>query len=127
MRFFSLRVLGNRIKAITSMMKDKSVSIWKKLLVILGIIYVVFPLDALPFPTFPVSFLDDILVWVLIIFALRRTLDNYWFGGKVVDFSKKYNDKNVVEGVQFDVEDDSQEDSEESTPNEDNTDDEEKE
>lgn len=109
MRFFSLRVLGNRIKAIKSMMKDKSVSIWKKMLVILGIVYVVFPLDIFPFPTFPLSFLDDVFVWIFIIFALRHTLDTYWFGGKVVDFSKKYNDKNVVEGVEFNVEDEEKE------------------
>lgn len=91
------------------MMKDKSVSIWKKMLVILGIVYVVFPLDIFPFPTFPLSVLDDVFVWIFIIFALRHTLDTYWFGGKVVDFSKKYNDKNVVEGVEFNVEDEEKE------------------
>lgn len=111
MRFFSFSVLSKRIVAIKAMMKDKTVSIWKKLLIILGILYVICPIDLFPIATFPLSMVDDIGVWIFIIFALRHTLDSYWFGGKVVDFSKKYNDKNIVEGVEFNV-DDASEDNE---------------
>lgn len=95
------------------MMIDKSVSIWKKALIVLGIVYLVSPIDALPFFTFPLSLLDDLGVWLVIIYALGDTLDRYWYKDNVVDFSKKFNDKDVVEGVEFMVEDEPLEDHQE--------------
>lgn len=112
MQFVGLRVLLKRIRAIKSMMIDKSVSIWKKLLIVFGIAYLIMPFDLLPAAAFPVSLIDDALLWVFIIFALRHTLDSYWFGSNVVDFSKKFNDKDIVEGVEFKVEDDLDDDDE---------------
>ncbi|WP_130861028.1 YkvA family protein [Bacilliculturomica massiliensis] len=116
MQFISLAVLGKRIKAIKYMMKDKNVSFWKKALVVLGLIYLILPVDLIP-PIIPVfGFLDDLILWLFILYYLRDELDKYWTGedaGKRDrDLKKKYRGKNIVDGVEYEVreeEDDSRE------------------
>ena len=46
-------------------MKDKSVSLWKKALIIAGIAYVVMPIDLIPIAILPFAWLDDLLLWIL--------------------------------------------------------------
>lgn len=116
MQFISLAVLGKRIKAIKYMMKDKNVSFWKKALVVLGLIYLILPVDLIP-PIIPVfGFLDDLILWLFILYYLRDELDKYWTGEDAVkrdrDLKKKYRGKNIVDGVEYEVreeEDDSRE------------------
>ena len=62
MQFISFRVLFRRIKAISSMMKDRSVPKRKKALVIFGILYLFMPLDLIPPVIFPFGFLDDLIL-----------------------------------------------------------------
>ena len=64
MQFISFRVLFRRIKAISSMMKDRSVPKRKKALVIFGILYLFMPLDLIPPVIFPFGFLDDLVLWI---------------------------------------------------------------
>ena len=59
MQFFSFRFILNRIKAIRSMMRDKTVPRRKKALVVFGLIYLVLPVDLIPPVLFPIGFLDD--------------------------------------------------------------------
>ena len=106
MQYFGLRVLLKRLTAIRFMMKDKAVSLWKKLLIIAGIAYVVMPVDLIPIAILPVSWLDDVLLWVFILWYLRHELDRYWLGEKPKDFSKKYNGKTVIDDVKYEVRDD---------------------
>lgn len=105
MQFISYRVILGRLKAIKAMMADKTVPKRKKLLVILGIVYLVLPVDIIPPVLFPFGFLDDLVLWIWIIWHLKDTLDGYWVGEKVDDFSKKYSGKDLVEGVEFTVDD----------------------
>ncbi len=101
-QYITFRVLWKRIKAIRFMMMDKSVSRGKKLLVILGIIYLVLPVDIIPPVLFPIGFLDDLVIWFAILYYLKDTLDTYWMGEKPVDYSKKYDD--AIEADEYDVE-----------------------
>ena len=110
MQYLGLRVLLKRITAIRFMMKDKAVSIWKKALIIAGIAYVVMPIDLIPIAILPVSWLDDVLLWLLILWYLRHELDKYWLGEKPADFSKKYHGKNVVDDVEYEVKEDEDKD-----------------
>ena len=64
MQFISYRVILGRLKAIKSMMADKTVPKRKKLLVILGIIYLFLPVDIIPPVLFPFGFLDDLVLWI---------------------------------------------------------------
>ena len=70
--FISFRVLISRIKAIKSMMRDKTVPRRKKALVVLGIIYLLLPVDLIPPGLFPFGFLDDLVLWLWIIWNLKR-------------------------------------------------------
>ena len=103
MQFLSFRFIINRIKAIASMMKDKTVPKRKKVLVIFGIIYLLLPVDLIPPVLFPFGFVDDLVLWLWIITHLAETLDQYWNGEKTVDYSKDFRTENLVEGVSFEV------------------------
>ena len=106
MQFLSFRFIINRVKAISSMMKDKTVPKHKKALVIFGLIYLVLPVDIIPPVLFPFGFLDDLVLWIWIIWHLKDTLDQYWVGVKTVDYSKDFKSENLVEGVDYKVDTD---------------------
>ena len=106
MNFLSFRFLIKRIKAIKEMMKDKTVPKRKKALVIFGLIYLVLPVDIIPPILFPFGFLDDLVLWLWIIWHLSDILDTYWMGEKAEDYSGKFKPENLVENVRYDVNDD---------------------
>lgn len=109
MNFIAFRVLFKRIKAIRFMMVDKSVAKWKKLLIILGLLYIIWPYDLIPIVLFPIAWMDDLLLWIWILWTFRDTLDSYWIGEKNIDIKKDFRDKNIVDDVDFTVEDDKDE------------------
>ncbi|MDR2770874.1 MAG: DUF1232 domain-containing protein, partial [Clostridiales Family XIII bacterium] len=106
MQFFSWRIIGKRIKAIRFMMADKTGPKRKKLLVVAGIVYLFLPLDIIPPVLFPFGWIDDVIIWLWILWHLKDTLDNYWLGEKTVDLSKKYKGKKIIDGADFEVKDD---------------------
>ncbi|MDR3294340.1 MAG: DUF1232 domain-containing protein [Clostridiales Family XIII bacterium] len=103
MQFLSFRVIIKRIKAIRFMMADKTVPKRKKLLVVVGIIYLFLPLDLIPPVLFPIAWVDDLILWLWILWHLKDTLDRYWFGEKEVDLSKQYRGKKIISDVAFEV------------------------
>ena len=104
MQFLSWTFIRGRLRAIVSMMKDKTVPKRKKALVIFGLIYLVLPVDLIPPILGPVGFIDDAILWIWIIWHLKDTLDQYWLGEKEVDLSKDFQDKNIIEDVDYTVE-----------------------
>lgn len=106
MNFLSFRFLIKRIRAIKEMMKDKTVPKRKKALVIFGLIYLFLPVDLIPPVLFPFGFLDDLVLWLFIIWHLSDILDTYWMGEKTEDYSGKFKSKNLVEDVAYDVDED---------------------
>jgi uncharacterized membrane protein YkvA (DUF1232 family) len=88
------------------MMADKTVPKTKKALIIAGIAYLFLPFDLIPAMVFPLSLIDDLVVWLLIIWYLKKELDVYWTGEKKYDLSKKYRSKDIVDDVEFEVEED---------------------
>lgn len=106
MHFITMRVLFKRIGAIRYLLKDKTVPLRKKALVVFGILYLISPVDLIPPVLFPIAALDDLILWVYILWHLKDELDAYWIGEKAEDLSKKFRDKTMVEGVEFDIEDD---------------------
>lgn len=92
-----------RIRTLPRMMREPSVSKWKKGLVIFGIIYLFLPIDLIPPVFFPLGFIDDLILWLLILWILKDTLDGYWLGSSDDDLSKKFENENVVKGVDFEV------------------------
>ncbi len=103
MQFISFRILMSRIKAISSMMKDKAVPRRKKALIIAGIIYLFLPVDLIPPVIFPFGFLDDLVLWLWIIWHLKDTLDQYRDTGAEEDLSGNFKKEDIVDGVTFSV------------------------
>ena len=106
MNFWSLRVILSRFKAIRFMMADKTVPKTKKAIIIAGIAYLFLPFDLIPAMVFPLSLIDDLVVWLVIIWYLRKELDVYWTGEKKYDLAKKFRNRDIVDDVEFEVEDD---------------------
>ena len=109
MRFIGLRVIVRRLEAVFYLLKDKTVPFRKKALVIAGIIYLFLPVDLIPPVLFPFGFLDDLVLWAFIILHLKDELDSYWIGEKAEDLSKKFKKKDIIEGVDFNVEEEKDE------------------
>ena len=105
MNFISWQVIWKRIKAIRFFMKDKTVPLRKKLLILLGIVYLVSPIDLIPAPVLIFGLVDDLVLWIFILNYLAKELDRYWLGEKEVDPNKKYRGKNIIDGVEFEVAD----------------------
>lgn len=103
MQFITFSVIWKRIKAIRFMMKDKSVPLRKKALVVFGVVYLFLPFNLIPPLFFTFGWIGDVILWLYILFTLRETLDRYWVGEKEVPPSKKYRGKNVIYDVKFDV------------------------
>lgn len=100
------RVLLKRIKAIKHMMVDKSVPKRKKLLIVAGIVYLFLPVDLIPPVLFPVAWMDDLVLWIWILWHLRDELDKYEateFTGHEEDLSKKYKGKVVIDDAGYEV------------------------
>ena len=74
MQFLSWTFIRGRIKAIGSMMRDKNVPKRKKALIVFGLIYLVLPVDIIPPVLFPFGILDDLVLWVWIIWHLISSL-----------------------------------------------------
>lgn len=102
-QFIGYNVIFKRIKAIRFMMKDKSVPFRKKLLIVLGIIYLFLPVDLIPPVLFPIAWMDDLVLWLWILWHLKDELDKYWIGEKTEDLSKKYKGKNIINDATYDV------------------------
>ncbi len=104
--FLGFQVIFKRIKAIRFMMVDKKVSIWKKLLVVFGLVYLFSPIDLIPIAILPIALLDDIILWTCILLYLKDTLDSYWLGEKTEDYSKNFNKSKIIDNVEYTVDED---------------------
>jgi uncharacterized membrane protein YkvA (DUF1232 family) len=78
-------------------MVDKAVPKRKKLLVLFGIFYLFLPFDLIPAVLFPVAWMDDLLLWIYIIWNLKEYLDKYWLGEKTVDIKSSLRGKNIID------------------------------
>lgn len=109
MQFIGFQVIMKRIKAIRFLLADKTVKKRKKAVIIGGIIYLFLPLDLIPPVLFPIAWVDDLVLWSWILWHLRDELDKYWLGPKSEDFSKKYKGKNIIDDVEFKIDEDEKE------------------
>jgi uncharacterized membrane protein YkvA (DUF1232 family) len=95
-----------RIRAIPAFLKDKTVPLRKKFLIVIGILYFLWPIDLIPNPILLFGIIDDLVVWGFIIYYLKDELDKYWLGEKEADLKKNFKDKKIISDVKFEVKDD---------------------
>ncbi len=105
MQFIFLQVLLKRIKAIKHFLKDKGVPLRKKIIILMGILYFLMPVDLIPEPILIFGVVDDIVLWTFIIWYLKDELDKYWIETDPVKPTVKFRDKNIIDNVNFEVED----------------------
>jgi uncharacterized membrane protein YkvA (DUF1232 family) len=109
MQFFvAFNIIFKRIKAIRFLLMDKEVHLWKKALIVAGLIYLFLPFDLIPPVLFPIAWMDDLVLWIWILWVLRKTLDKYWMG-ETEDYSKKYINKEVIDDVEYEVKEETKE------------------
>ncbi len=87
-----------RISVLYKYLLDKEVSIFKKILVVATIIYVISPLDLIPEAVLGFGFIDDAMVTIYVISSISKELDKYTSTnegenteeerGKVIDFAE---------------------------------------
>ncbi len=104
MQFIFFQVLLKRIKAIRYFMKDKGVPLRKKLIIVLGSLYLLMPIDLIPEPILIFGVVDDIVLWTFIIWYLKNELDHYWIETDQVKPAEKFRGKNIIDDVNFEVE-----------------------
>lgn len=99
-----------RIRGIIPMIKDREVPWWKKAVFIGGIVYLLLPVDLIP-PLIPVfGWLDDLLLWIAILYFMGPTLDKYVpESGSKSSKKYRYKDEDVHE-VNFTVEEEEEAD-----------------
>ena len=105
MQFIFFQVLMKRLKAIRYFMKDKSVPLRKKVIIVAGILYLLSPIDLVPEPILIFGVLDDIVLWTFIIWYLKSELDHYWIDTDPVKSKEKFRGKNIIDDVNFEVKD----------------------
>lgn len=103
MQFIFFQVLFKRIKALKFFIKDKEVPLRKKIIIILGIVYLLSPIDLIPEPILMFGIVDDIVLWTFIIWYLKEELDRYWLGDDEVKPTKKFRGKNIIDDVNFEI------------------------
>lgn len=102
------------LKSIWDLMKDKEAPKRHKLVVILGLIYLLSPVDLIPLPVIGLNIVDDIVIWAAILYYLKEPLSKYREKGSGAKKGrKKYEDKVVVEVEDFVVMEDKENQNEE--------------
>ena len=105
MNFFTWSILRKRIVAIKALMSDKAVPKRQKFLIAFGIFYLLLPLDLVPAVLFPVAWMDDLVLWIFIIWSLKESLDKYWLGEEPIDIKENLEGKEFVDDAAFSVDD----------------------
>ena len=98
------------------MLKDRQQALWKKVLVIGSLVYLISPVEFVPDFFLPVGLLDDLVLWACILTLLGDTLDSYAGKGKkqrrFVNYKKKFKGSEVIDNVDFEVTEDNEEEKE---------------
>lgn len=56
---------------------DKNIKLRKKVFIILALIYLISPIDLVPDPVFGIGLIDDIVIFLAMIFTMRDKLQVY--------------------------------------------------
>lgn len=90
----------NKIRLLVRYVKDKDVSVFKKLLILGGLLYLIFPMDIVPDVLIGLGLLDDAAVLLFVWNAIKSELIEY--GDKI---ASQADDSKIIE-VDFKKEDD---------------------
>lgn len=92
-----------RLKALRFFIPDKTVPFWKKLIIFGGIAYLLSPVDLIPMPVLLFSWVDDLALWVFILYFFADELDKYWIGEERVTNPKAFRGKHIIRDAKYEV------------------------
>ncbi|QZY57214.1 YkvA family protein [Crassaminicella profunda] len=100
----SIMQLFKRIGALYQFIKDPKVSLYKKIMVMGGLIYIVSPIDIIPETILGFGFIDDAVLMLYMISKISDQLDKYIIKkDKKTDLS--FEKEKIIEGVQYKFDD----------------------
>lgn len=83
---------------------DKEVPFRKKILLILGLIYFIMPIDFIPEPILLVGFIDDIVILAFVLTKSSSDLDKYVKEKEIIKKDENIKGK-IIENVEYDIKD----------------------
>ncbi len=92
-----------RISVLYKYLLDKNVSVFKKILVISMLAYVISPLDIIPEVVLGFGFLDDAMLTIYVISSISNELDKYI--SKDEDVNINFDDEKIIDNVEYDIKD----------------------
>jgi uncharacterized membrane protein YkvA (DUF1232 family) len=69
--------LIKKVKSVFNYVFDKNIPINKKIYIIFGFVYLLFPFDIIPDPILGLGILDDITILIIIYTSFKRELERY--------------------------------------------------
>jgi uncharacterized membrane protein YkvA (DUF1232 family) len=102
-RPFILFLLMKRISKLGHFLKDKKQPFYKKALIIFGIIYLINPIDLIPFPVLGFSLIDDLVIWIAILTYLGESLDRYDDEKNDKRPQDLYKNKTIIDTLDYEV------------------------
>ncbi len=99
-----------RIGLIFKFLFDKNIPLREKWWIILPAIYILSPIDLIPFPILGFSIIDDLVVLLFLLSMVKSKTQKYYGTQKQDDSIKKdIKDKTIIEDVDYEVDYDERE------------------
>ena len=95
-----------RINLIFKFLFDKNIPLKEKWWIILPALYILSPIDIIPFPILGFSILDDLVVFLFLLSMVKSKTQKYYGTEKRDDFKEEVKDKTVIEDVEYHVDED---------------------
>ncbi len=95
-----------RIGLIFKFLFDKNIPLKEKWWIILPAIYILSPIDLIPFPVLGFSIIDDLVVLLFLLSMVNSKTQKYYGTEKRDDFKEEVKDKTIIEDVEYKVNDD---------------------
>lgn len=100
MKFSWIKTFFNKLRGLPLFFKDENVSLWKKIVMGVSLLYIIIPIDLIPMLPF-----DDFIILFFIMDIFDEDLRYYARNNNHGDFNRNFSDKNIVDGVEFTVKD----------------------
>lgn len=94
-------ILIRKIGLLPRYLKDPQTLFWKKIMVVLGIVYVVSPFDILPDPVLGLGFIDDAVLITYIMSRISDELEKYLPS----EISKEFDKEKIIDDVDYKIDD----------------------
>lgn len=94
--------LLKKVKTVFNYVFDRDVPVFKKLIIILGFIYLLFPFDIIPDPILGLGIIDDITILLIVYRSFKGELEKYeYLKGNTNNKVKPKSKENIINNVDY--------------------------